>query len=893
MTPIAAGLERIRDTDPGDHDAVVATFVDVVSLAQTLEMPDAEPLLVALAELAIGAFVELGREPLVAGLARHLWSLGAAELSLAMLERAESVAEAVDDAAPTLLINLRGEQLRLVGDLDGAEVCFQRVLAVPDGDPEARAAVLNNLGNVYREKGDPARAKTVLADSVELAVAAGVSPLGLAVTLDNLGVAELALADRAGPLWIDDGAGTDVVDITAASHLEEAEEHFARARELFETELPDAAGDYVLCLLNSAQVAWRRRHIERLGELSERALDLARAHPLDADTQWLVIDMRGRYLLDSGRAGEAVELMEGYERLWPRVTLHERLSWGLTTLLRAALAAGREDVAEAAARTIAGVDDQLLDGLLVRAGSDAEARHQYRGFVRRTELLLGIGRPGGPVDDWLVELVFNRKGVLAERQGAAWLRGLGAADLAGEVRRLRAAAARLDLDGTGSDAIRHARRRHEEALRALGDAEARLHRAVAGDRTPVPRVTLDDVRAALDEDTVLLEFTVAERPDGARHHIVFLVRATGPVRYRDLGPVATLADPLPPLFTADDQLPRRIVIAPTGTWGLVPFARLPAPDGRPLIDEHLVYLVPAARWIVLAGSGRPRPDAAGPPLVIGDADFDLDYGDEIAFFLRRHHERLPYTAAEARDCAARLGVEPVLGRAATRQRLLAADSPRVLHIASHGVFVNAIGSPAERREPRSYTVRNVGGATVTEEDDGGPLGWPVASRRPPPGDDGRELHERRVQWLEKIGPADPLSRSVLLLAGVNAWLAGVETPDGIGNGMVTAGELALADLAGTDLVVLSACQSGTGAVDYTDGSLLGLRTAALRAGAACCVSTLWRVRDDVAAALMAAFYRRLASGDRPGTALRTAQLEIRATHPDPQHWAGWIAEGIV
>jgi CHAT domain-containing protein len=139
--------------------------------------------------------------------------------------------------------------------------------------------------------------------------------------------------------------------------------------------------------------------------------------------------------------------------------------------------------------------------------------------------------------------------------------------------------------------------------------------------------------------------------------------------------------------------------------------------------------------------------------------------------------------------------------------------------------------------------------------------------------------------------ADPLSRSVLLLAGANAWIAGFDPPPPAGTGMLSAGEFALLDLAGTDLVVLSACQSAAGAVDYADGSLLGLRTAALHAGAARCVCSLWPVRDDVAAALVTAFYRHHVAGAPAAAALRAAQLEIRAAHPDPRHWAGWVAEG--
>jgi CHAT domain-containing protein len=92
-------------------------------------------------------------------------------------------------------------------------------------------------------------------------------------------------------------------------------------------------------------------------------------------------------------------------------------------------------------------------------------------------------------------------------------------------------------------------------------------------------------------------------------------------------------------------------------------------------------------------------------------------------------------------------------------------------------------------------------------------------------------------------------------------------------------------------VVLSACSSGAGAVDYSDGSLLGLRTAALAAGAAGCVSTLWEVPDASTAQLMQAFYRFRLAGDPSARALRQATLELRAQHSDPFFWAPWVYEG--
>ena len=98
--------------------------------------------------------------------------------------------------------------------------------------------------------------------------------------------------------------------------------------------------------------------------------------------------------------------------------------------------------------------------------------------------------------------------------------------------------------------------------------------------------------------------------------------------------------------------------------------------------------------------------------------------------------------------------------------------------------------------------------------------------------------------------------SGLVLAGANRGavsdLAATLTDDGI----LTASEMASLDLRGADLVVLSACETGLGAVAGGEG-VLGLQRALQVAGARTVVASLWRVRDAATEALMSEFYRNL------------------------------------
>ncbi|MER3481895.1 MAG: hypothetical protein C4332_00705 [Meiothermus sp.] len=93
-----------------------------------------------------------------------------------------------------------------------------------------------------------------------------------------------------------------------------------------------------------------------------------------------------------------------------------------------------------------------------------------------------------------------------------------------------------------------------------------------------------------------------------------------------------------------------------------------------------------------------------------------------------------------------------------------------------------------------------------------------------------------------------------------------------------------------ELVVLSACETGLSQQAGGD-ELLGLARGFLYAGTPCLVASLWPVKDDTTAQLMAEFYRALQTGLPVGVALRKAQQTLREIHPNPYYWSAFSITG--
>lgn len=135
---------------------------------------------------------------------------------------------------------------------------------------------------------------------------------------------------------------------------------------------------------------------------------------------------------------------------------------------------------------------------------------------------------------------------------------------------------------------------------------------------------------------------------------------------------------------------------------------------------------------------------------------------------------------------------------------------------------------------------------------------------------------------------NPLMRSGLLFAGANhAWIKG-ESSAGAEDGILTAYELANVDLSGTDLMVLSACETGLGDIKGSEG-VFGLQRSMFMAGVKSVIVSLWEVPDFETMELMTLFYEKLMKEKNPETAFQLAQQEMRNRYINqPSLWAGFV-----
>lgn len=428
-----------------------------------------------------------------------------------------------------------------------------------------------------------------------------------------------------------------------------------------------------------------------------------------------------------------------------------------------------------------------------------------------------------------------------------------------------------------------------------------------------PRIVeIKDVAAEIPSKGALIEFQKYSPFDGKQQpskqwkeprYLAFVLKRNENIEVIDLG----LAEPIDEkvekaLFASESRDPnaetlwnqvashvieplaealvdiKTLIISPDAELNRIPFAALPAPNGETLIsDKYQLRIVTTGRELIdLQQAHWAHKNNS---LVVANPDFDFDLSSTKRDTSKEHNEEdgsssifmrasfkstsnnrlvwepLPGTDKEGKDVAELINGQLHVYQKATAASIQRVTSPLILHIASHAFYL-----PGQGKEQSS-----------NEEEAGS-----------------RQLRGNRSFSMESLGVESPLLRSGVALAGANRILLNQNTT-AADDGYLTALEVAQLDWRGTELVVISACESGQGEIKTGEG-IYGLKRAIAVSGARSSLLSLWKVDDAATAAFMKDFYKRLKEGESRAYALSSTQRFFR-NHPIPawRHPSFWAA----
>ncbi len=307
---------------------------------------------------------------------------------------------------------------------------------------------------------------------------------------------------------------------------------------------------------------------------------------------------------------------------------------------------------------------------------------------------------------------------------------------------------------------------------------------------------------------------------------------------------------------------KTIILSPDGELSFVSFATLLAPADEFLIENYSIRYVASGRDLLrghetsatelMAVFGNPdfgsgtnsivQQKEMSSPLAIRASE-SRDFGDMSLKALPATDKECAGLKAQAKTSGRPIQV--LLGAEATETQLREIASPHILHLATHGFFLPETKDRRGEEERALETGRmNLIGETYKDQ---------------------------RTPVVLK----NPMHRSGLALAGaqrtLEAWAKG-EVPPTDNDGIVTAEEVGELNLKGTWLVVLSACDTGTGEARAGEG-VLGLRRGFIQAGARNLLMTLWPISDETTVDIMLDFYGRALVSGNAAQSLLDAQHE--------------------
>ena len=766
----------------------------------------------------------------------------------------------------TALANLASLYLEM-REFGKAEPLFKRALEIEEKtfssrDPRIIAA-LNGLASFYHDMRDEERAEPIYRRVVAIAEEAfGLGDPKTATALHNLAA---LYADMGKPA-------------VAEPLLERALE--ISERSLGSESLATAAG-----LAYLADVAKAQRQYEKAESLYRRAWAIEKQvlgpdHPICAATAGLL----GKVYFARQDYDKAQQLFEQALSLNESVygPAHRNTGAALDLLAQLHLARGDHDAALPLARRARNIEDRELEDVLAFA---PEAQRISFSAEFTPSLLATLGSATD-----VARAILRWKGATLDSMVKdRRLAGVASqSNLMASLDQLRLTRERLfqityaSMPYASDEALHHRESDRQQLLLRAEAIEAEIASAAHVKRVSggITSVSVAEVQAVLTTDQTLIELLRYDHYLGTsafeRRYGAIAISCAGAPKWIPLGNASeiekttrryqesvrgetdekVLHDTLRELHTEiwapiEKALPlgtERLILSPDGELNFISFATLIDSEDRFLAERYSIRYVASGRdLLVEKKSGGSDPVT----VVFANADFAGDaispLTGTIAAAARSMETRdlqnlslpsLPGTAVEAvalETLAEKANgkVKVFLGADATEAELRRVNSPRILHLATHGFFL-------------------------------------------PETEIGEEADPLRL--LNPIPPRmllNPMHRSGLALAGaqktLRAWSRG-DIPPTENDGIVTAEEVGGLKLEGTWLVVLSACDTGSGEARAGEG-VMGLRRGFIQAGAQNLLMTLWPIGDKTTVEIMVDFYEAAEKSKNAPQALADVQRD--------------------
>lgn len=287
-----------------------------------------------------------------------------------------------------------------------------------------------------------------------------------------------------------------------------------------------------------------------------------------------------------------------------------------------------------------------------------------------------------------------------------------------------------------------------------------------------------------------------------------------------------------------------IFLSADGVYNQINLESIPTPDGKYVIDNSNIVLVSNTKDLYLqkVKSKSNAPDNTAS--MFGNPQFYLTASAKQVI------APLPGTEKEVEQLQFMLkqkgwSTSEYVEQMATEEQVKDVNSPKIFHIATHGFY----------RPSQQFTLESE-------------LGSSEAS-----------LNQ------------NPLMRTGLLLRGAGDLMEKTTYNYNMENGILTAYEAMSLNLDKTDLVVLSACETGLGDLEAGEG-VYGLQRAFLVAGAKVLIMSMFKVDDDATQQLMLKFYQKWLNSGQLRQSFVDAKKELRVDYADPIYWGAFMMIGL-